>query len=130
LQTFNQYSIHSQLFFQQHYLNVSPFDQSAKLSNHFCAFCSKGSESLVLICEISAGSCVAGSLGMLGGGGAQVVLQACNAGSISSAASFQPLDFLGVCMGVVLLRCGVLQSPCRFGFCSLLRLLSLCQRLF
>ncbi|EXU79470.1 hypothetical protein AX13_05000 [Comamonas aquatica DA1877] len=111
-------------------LGVTLLDQVDKLSNHACALCSVGCELLVLICEISAGSGVTGNLGVLGGGGAQVVLQACNAGSISSAASFQPLDFLGVCMGVVLLRCGVLQSPCRFGFCSCLRLLCLGQCLF
>lgn len=125
-----QLAVRCNLAAQQRYLGISPCDQVAKLSNHARALYSKGCESLVLICEISAGSGVTGSLGMLGGGGAQVVLQACNAGSISSAASFQPLDFLGVCMGVVLLRCGVLQSPCRFDFCSLLHLLCLGQCLF
>ena len=103
-------------------LGVSLLDQMDKLSNHACALRKMGCELAVLICKMSADSGVAGSLGVLGGGGAQVVLQACNAGSISSAASFQRLNFLGVGMGVVLLLCGVLQSPCRFCFCSFLRL--------
>ncbi|UNV93091.1 MULTISPECIES: hypothetical protein [Comamonas] len=42
------------------------FDQAAKLSDQTCAFCSKGCESLVLICEISAGSGVTGKLGVAG----------------------------------------------------------------
>ncbi len=106
-------------------LGVSLLDQMDKLSNHACALCNMGCELPVLICKMSAGSGVTGSLGVPGGGGAQVVLQACNAGSISSAASFQVLDFLGVGMGVFLLFGSVLQSPCRFCFCSLLRLLRL-----
>ncbi|BDB69145.1 hypothetical protein Cthiooxydans_15570 [Comamonas thiooxydans] len=73
--------------FQGGDLGVSAFDQSDKLPNHARAFASKGCESLVLICEISAGSGVTGKLGVAGGCAADVVLQACNAGSISSAAS-------------------------------------------
>ncbi|WP_172415243.1 hypothetical protein [Comamonas thiooxydans] len=72
---------------QQPYLGVSLFDQAAKLANHARAFCSKGCESLVLICEISAGSGVTGKLCVAGCRTADVVLQACNAGSISSATS-------------------------------------------
>jgi len=79
----------------------------------------------VSICEISAGNGVTGKLGVAGGGNADAVLQACNAGSISSAPSLQGCQFLGVVMGVFLLFCGVLQSPCRFAFCSFLRLLCL-----
>lgn len=90
-------------------LCVALLDQIDKLSSHFRAFCKTGCELLVLICEMAAGSGVTGSLGVLGGSGAQVVLQACNAGSISSAARFQRLYGLGVGMGVVLLRSGVLQ---------------------
>ena len=101
-------------------MGVALLDHSDKFCNHACALCKMGCELLVLICKISAGSGVACSLGVLGGGGAEVVLQACNAGSISSAASFQQLDFLGVCMGVILLPCGVPQESCRFGFCSCL----------
>ncbi|MEN2388060.1 hypothetical protein [Comamonas sp. A7-5] len=68
-------------------LGVSEFDQSDKLANHARAFASKGGESLVPICEISAGSGVTGKLGVAGCSAPDVVLQACNAGSISSAAS-------------------------------------------
>ena len=101
-------------------LGVSLLDQMDKLSNHACALRKMGCELAVLICKMSAGSGVAGSLGVGGGSGAQVVLQACNAGSISSAASFQPLNFLGVCMGAVLLPCSMLQESCGFCFCSCL----------
>jgi hypothetical protein len=64
-------------------------DQACKACNHCSALSSQGSESLVLICEISAGSGVTGKLCAAGGGGADGELQACNTGSISSAASFQ-----------------------------------------
>ncbi|WP_230957856.1 hypothetical protein, partial [Comamonas testosteroni] len=65
-----------------------------------------------------------------GSGAPDVVLQACNAGSISSAASLQGGEFLRVVMGVFLLSCGVLQSPCGFDFHSSLRLLCLGYGLF
>lgn len=81
-----QLAVHSDLAAQQIYLRVSSFDQPDKLSNHACAFASKGCESLVLICETSAGSGVTGSLDVLGCCSAQLLLQACNAGSVSSAA--------------------------------------------
>ena len=111
-------------------MRVSSFDQSDKLTNHARAFCSKGCDSLVLICEISAGSGVTGKLGVTGGGTADVVLQACNAGSISSAASLQGRQFLGVVMGVVLLGSAVFDDCVCFLFCSCLRLLGLRCGLF
>ncbi|WP_155293313.1 hypothetical protein [Comamonas testosteroni] len=120
-----QLPVHLHLTHQGVDLGVSAFDQSDKLANHARAFASKGCESLVLICEISAGSGVTGKLGVTGGGGSDVVLQACNAGSISSAASLQGCELLRVVMGVFLLSCGVLQSPCGFDFHSSLRLLCL-----
>ena len=125
-----QLPVHLHLSYQGADLSVSAFDQSDKLANHACAFASKGGESLVLICEISAGSGVTGKLGVASGGAADIVLQACNAGSISSARSFQRSELLGVFMGVFLLSCGVLQSPCGFGFHSSLRLLRLGYGLF
>lgn len=120
-----QLAVHSDLAAQQIYLRVSSFDQPDKLSNHACAFASKGCESLVLICETSAGSGVTGSLDVLGCCSAQLLLQACNAGSVSSAASFQPLDFLGVGMGVFLSVSRMVEQGSRLDFCSLLRLLCL-----
>lgn len=111
--------------FQGGDLGISALDQADKLSNHARAFASKGCESLVLICEISAGSGVTGKLGVTGGGGADVVLQACNAGSISSAASLQTGHFLRVVMGVFLLGSTVRYHGFRFLFCSYLRLLGL-----
>ncbi|WP_162989573.1 hypothetical protein [Comamonas sp. lk] len=125
-----QLPIHLHLPHQGVELGVSAFDQPDKLANHARAFASKGGESLVLICEISAGSGVTGKLGIAGGGGADAVLQACNAGSISSAARLQSRQFLRVVMGVFLLSCGVLQSPCGFHFCSSLCLLCLGYSLF
>ena len=77
------------------------------------------------ICEISAGSGVTCSLGAAGGGGAEVALQACNANSVSMAASFQLRQFLRVAMVVFLLSGGVLQQRTRFVFCSSLRFLGL-----
>lgn len=115
--------------FQGGDLGVSPLDQADKLSNHSRAFASKGGESPVPICEIPAGSGVAGKLGAAGGGGADVVLQACNAGSISSAASLQGGEFAGVVMGVFLLCGGVPQPRCCCGFRGLLRLPGLGQGL-
>jgi hypothetical protein len=111
-------------------LGVSAFDQSDKLANHARAFASKGGESLVLICEISAGSGVTGKLGVAGGRAPDVVLQACNTSSISSADSLQAGHFLRVVMRVFLLSCGVLQSPCGFDFHSSLRLLRMSCSLF
>ena len=54
------------------YLAVAPLDQPDKLTNHFCALSSKDCESLVLICEISVGSGVTGSLGVAGDAAADV----------------------------------------------------------
>ncbi len=51
---------------QKFHLGVSLFDQVAKVSNQTCTVCSKGKESLVLICEISAGSGVTSKLGVAG----------------------------------------------------------------
>lgn len=51
-------------------MGVALLDQIDKLSNHARALCKVGCELLVLICKISAGSCVACSLGVLGGCGA------------------------------------------------------------
>ena len=116
--------------FQGTELGVSALDQCDKLANHARAFASKGGESLVLICEISAGSGVTGKLGVAGGSGADVVLQACNAGSISSAASFQSCELLRVIMGVFLLGSAVGDHGSRFLFCSCLRLLCLHLSLF
>lgn len=122
--------VYLHLPFQGGDLGVSALDQSDKLANHARAFASKGGESLMPICEISAGSGVTGKLGAPGGGGADVVLQACNAGSISSAASFQGGELLRVVMGVVLLRGRVVNHGNRFLFCSCLRLLCLRLSLF
>ncbi|WP_415794955.1 hypothetical protein [Comamonas aquatilis] len=122
--------VHLHLPHQGVELGVSAFDQSDKLTNHARAFASKSGESLVLICKISAGSGVTGKLGVAGDGGADAVLQACNASSISSAARLQSGQFLRVVMGVFLLSCGVLQSPCGFNFCSSLCLLRLGYSLF
>ncbi|WP_162989559.1 hypothetical protein [Comamonas sp. lk] len=114
--------IHFNLSGQCIYLGVSPFDQASKRANHARAFASKGCESLVLICEISTGSCVTCSLGVAGGGCADIVLQACNAGSISSAPSLKPSHFLRVVMGVSLLGSSVCDHGICFLFCSCLRL--------
>ncbi|WP_187427986.1 hypothetical protein [Comamonas sp. Z3] len=116
LQTLYQHPVHEQLHIQGVDLCVSALDHSDKLANHARASCSKGSESLVLICEISAGSGVTGKLGVAGSRAADVVLQACNTGSISSAASLQAGHFLRVVMGVFLLGSAVLN----YGLCFLL----------
>src|SRR5690606_25062999 len=72
------------------------------------------------ICEISGGSFVGCKLGVAGGSGADVVLQACNAASIRSAGSFQALKVLGIGMGVLLLGAGVLEQRAGFlGGCGL-----------
>ena len=113
-----QLAVCSNLPPQQPYLGVSAIDQSDKLVNHARAFASKGGESLVPICEISAGSGVTGKLGVAGGGGTDAVLQACNADSISSATSFQSGQFLRVVMGVVLLGRAMPKHGRRFLFCS------------
>lgn len=84
----------------------------------------------MLICKISAGSGITGSPGLAGGSAPDVVLQACNADSISSAANFQSGQFLHVVMGVALLIGGVLQQRTRFVFCSCLRFLCLRYSLF
>ncbi len=118
MQSLDQRPVYLHLPFQGVDLGVSALDQSDKLANHSRASRSKGSESLVLICEISAGSGVTGKLGVAGGGTADVVLQACNTGSISSAASLQAGHFLRVVMGVFLLGATVLKHGGRFGFCS------------
>ena len=113
-----QLPVHLHLPHQGVELGVSALDQSDKLANHARAFASKGCESLVLICEISAGSGVTGKLGVTGGGGTDAVLQACNAGSISSAASLQFCQCLCVVMGVVLLGSAVPEYFNCFLFCS------------
>lgn len=59
-----QLPVHPHLTFQGVDLGVLALDQSDKLANHARAFDSKGCESLVLICEISAGSGVTGKLGV------------------------------------------------------------------
>ena len=125
VQLLEQRSVGGNLAAQQAHLGVSLLDQAAKLDNHTCALCSKGRESLVLICEISAGSGVTGKLGVAGGRGADVVLQACNAGSISSAASLQAGHFLRVVMGVFLLGGTMSHHGFRFLLGSCLRLLGL-----
>ena len=61
-----QLPVHPHLTFQGVDLGVSALDQSDKLANHARAFDSKGCESLVLICEISACSGVTGKLGVAG----------------------------------------------------------------
>ena len=113
-----QLPVHLHLPHQGVNLGVSALDQSDKLANHARAFASKGCESLVLICETSAGSGVTGKLGVAGGGGTDAVLQACNADSISSATSFQSGQFLRVVMGVVLLGRAMPKHGRRFLFCS------------
>ena len=62
-----QLPVHLHLPLQGVDLGVSAFDQSDTLANHARAFASKGCESLVLICEISAGSGVTGKLGVTDG---------------------------------------------------------------
>ena len=130
LDLLEQLTVHGNLAAQQLYLGVSPFDQTAKFTNQLCALCSKGCESLVLICEISAGSGVTGKLGVAGGRAANVVLQACNAGSVSSAASLQRGKLLRVVMGVFLLGGPVIKHSSRFNFCSSLRFLRMRYSLF
>ena len=65
-----QHPIRCHLPLQRPHLGVSDFDQADKLSNHSRARCSTGSELLVSICEISAGSGVTGKLGVAGEGSA------------------------------------------------------------
>ncbi|MCT9812404.1 hypothetical protein N0K08_17310 [Acidovorax sp. Be4] len=95
-------------------MSVSTLDQVDKLSNHSRALCNTGCESFVLICEISRGSGVTGKLGVAGGGSADVVLQACNAASISGTGSLKIAKRLGKVMGVVLL--GACMFEQRAGF--------------
>lgn len=121
-QLLEQCSVDRNLATQHTHLGVSLFDQAAKVSNQARALCSKGCESLVLICKTSAGSGVTGKLGVTGGRAPDVVLQACNAGSISSAPSLQAGHFLRVVMGVLLLGSAMLHHGRRFVFCSYLRL--------
>ena len=125
-----QIAVDSNLATQQLYLGVSLCDQAASLANQSCALCSKGCESLVLICEISAGSGVTGKLGVAGRGAADVVLQPCNADSVSSAASLQRGKLLRVVMGVFLLGGPVIKHSSRFNFCSSLRFLRMRYSLF
>ena len=125
-----QLPVHLHLPHQGVNLGVSALDQSDKLANHARAFASKGCESLVLICETSAGSGVTGKLGVAGRGAADVVLQACNAGSVSSAASLQRGKLLRVVMGIYLLGGPVIKHGSRFDFCSCLRLLRMRCGLF
>ncbi|MBL5979653.1 hypothetical protein JAO85_20455 [Comamonas sp. NyZ500] len=126
----NQRPVDLHLSFQGVDLGVSALDQTDKLANHARASCSTGCESLVLICEISAGSGVTGKLGVAGGSAPDVVLQACNAGSVNSAPSLQAGHFFRVVMGVFLLGSAVLNHGLCFFFCSSLRLLSLSSRSF
>ena len=125
LQLLEQRVVDRNLSSQQLYFNIPLLDQACKPCNHCSALSSQGSELLVSICEISAGSGVTGKLCVAGGGSADGVLQACNAGSVSSAASFQFCHFLRVVMGVVLLVVGMLQQRARFVFRGRLRLLCL-----
>ncbi len=125
LRLVSQPSVDPDLPRKQPYFCIPLVDQACKPCNHCSALSSQGCESLELICEISAGSGVTGKLGVAGRGGADGVLQACNAGSVSSAASFQQRQFLRVVMGVVLLIAGMLQQRTRFVLCGSLRLLRL-----
>lgn len=111
-----QNGISGNLPLKHFHLRVSEFDQANKFPNHSRAFSSKGCESLVLICEISRGSGVTGKLGVAGGRSADVVLQACNAASISSEGSLQALQVLSVVMGVFLLGASVLEQCAGFLF--------------
>ncbi|KWT64779.1 hypothetical protein APV28_5014 [Comamonas testosteroni] len=113
-----QISVGRDLAMQQVHLGISALDQFDKLANHACAFCNEGCESLVLICEISAGNGVTGKLGVAGSRSADVVLQACNADSISSAPSLQAGHFLRVVMGVFLLGSAVRDHGGSFVFRS------------
>ena len=121
----NQTTVIRDLPLQQPYFGISLLDQAASFDNQACAFACQGCELFVSICEISAGSGITCSLGVSGGGGAEVALQACNANSISSAAGLQGLELLRVVMGVFLLGSAVLNYGLRFLFCICLRLLSL-----
>jgi hypothetical protein len=94
-------------------LNVTFLDQVSKLTNQFCAFASKGCESPVLICEISAGSDVTGKLGVVGRGAPDIVLQACNADSISNATSLHSSHILRVFMDFFLLNSPMLEHGVR-----------------
>lgn len=96
LKPFHQRPLRQHLLLEQIYLGVSPLDKAHKLSNHARALCKMGSESLVVICEISCGSSVGCSLGVTGCCSAELLLQACNVSSITSAASFELSDFLRV----------------------------------
>ena len=125
-----QLPVQLHLPFQSTELGVSALDQCDKLANHARAFASKGCESLVLICEISAGSGVTCNLGVAGRSAPDVVLQACNADSISSAASLQSGQLLRVVMGIVLLCGSVIHHSFSFLFCSCLRFLCLRLSLF
>ncbi|KGG90844.1 hypothetical protein P245_15460 [Comamonas thiooxydans] len=130
LQPLDKRPVDLHLTFQGVDLSIPALDQSDKLANHARALCSEGRESLVLICEISAGSGVTGKLGVAGCSAPDVVLQACNAGSISSAPSLQAGHFLRVVMGVFLLGGTVLEHGNRLLFSSCLRLLGdLCSLL-
>gem|GEM_PF-1956513 len=125
LRLVSQPSVDSDLPRKQSYFCVPLPDQPCKSCNHRSALSSQGRELLVSICKISAGSGVTCSLGAAGGGSADGELQACNTGSISSAASFQFCHFLRVVMGVVLLIAGMLQQRACFVFRGHLRLLRL-----
>ncbi|WKL14276.1 hypothetical protein QYQ99_17870 [Comamonas testosteroni] len=76
LDLLKQSSVGRDLAAQEIHLGVSALDQSDKLANHARASRSKGCESLVLICETSAGSGVTGKLGVAGSCAPDVVLQA------------------------------------------------------
>ncbi len=121
----SQPSIDPDLPRKQPYFCIPLPDQACKACNHCSALSSQGSESLVLICQISAGSGVTCSLGAAGGGSADGVLQARNTGSVSSTASLQLRQFLRVVMGVFLLIAGMLQQRACFVFRGCLRLLRL-----
>lgn len=125
MQRIQQLPVKQQLTFKRIYLRVSLLDQVDKSVSHCRALCSKGAEVLVSICKIGAGSGIACSLGVGGGGGADVVLQAADAVSVSSAGSFQSGNFLCVGMGVFLLLASVPQQRTGFFFYSCLRLLGL-----
>lgn len=113
------------LIFEQCHFGVALLDQANSSSNNARASCSQPCELLVSIAKTSAGSEVTCSLGVLGGGGSETVLQPCNTASISGAARFQLLNGLRVFIYIALcISCMLQQSGCII-FNSFLRFLRL-----
>ena len=88
----NQTTVIRDLPLQQPYFGISLLDQAASFDNQACAFACQGCELFVSICEISAGSGITCSLGVSGGGGAEVAQVEARTGAQKASCDITPQD--------------------------------------